>query len=106
MNAKVRESSKLGAITACSGVQYNRHTWIPVPPGREDEAIANPFLIVDDEMPPESESIPDAVGEYDVTNSAYELAYEYGIDLSEINGTGNDGRILKRDVEQYLEHAQ
>jgi len=38
----------------------------------------------------------------DVTPSAMELILEHDIDPSLITGTGNDGRILKKDVENYL----
>ena len=36
------------------------------------------------------------------TDSAIELADEYGIDLADVDGSGKDGRILKRDVETLI----
>lgn len=36
------------------------------------------------------------------TPDAAALAEEEGIDLDEIEGTGKDGRVLKADVEEYL----
>jgi len=41
--------------------------------------------------------VPDGSGP-EATDSARELADEYGLDLREIKGTGHDGRILVRDV--------
>jgi pyruvate/2-oxoglutarate dehydrogenase complex dihydrolipoamide acyltransferase (E2) component len=38
----------------------------------------------------------------DATDGAQELAAEFGLDLSLVTGTGKDGRILKADVESYL----
>lgn len=34
------------------------------------------------------------------------MAKEEGIDLSKVNGTGDDGRIVKRDIEDYLKTPQ
>lgn len=38
----------------------------------------------------------------DATPSALKLADTEGVDLSLINGSGKDGRIVKRDVEEFL----
>ncbi len=40
--------------------------------------------------------------EPEVTDSARELADEYGLDLLEITGTGHDGRVLVRDVRNAM----
>ncbi|WP_231512819.1 pyruvate dehydrogenase complex dihydrolipoamide acetyltransferase [Aureispira sp. CCB-QB1] len=34
------------------------------------------------------------------------MAKEEGIDLSKVKGTGDDGRIVKRDIEEYLKNPQ
>ena len=41
---------------------------------------------------------PDAPSEIVATDGAIELASEHGIDLSEIEGSGADGKIIKADV--------
>lgn len=41
----------------------------------------------------------------DVTDAARKLADEFNVDLEDIDGTGDGGRILKRDVEAYLDEA-
>ncbi|MDX1577361.1 MAG: 50S ribosomal protein L21 [Gemmatimonadota bacterium] len=40
--------------------------------------------------------------EIDITGAARELAEEHGLDLTGIEGTGKDGRILKSDVEKAI----
>lgn len=42
------------------------------------------------------------VVEFDITDSARELADEAGLDLSTIEGTGKEGRILKSDVQKAI----
>ena len=37
---------------------------------------------------------------------AKKIASEKGIDLSQVNGTGTDGRIVKKDVEEYVPTSQ
>jgi pyruvate dehydrogenase E2 component (dihydrolipoamide acetyltransferase) len=34
------------------------------------------------------------------------MAKEEGIDISNVNGTGDDGRVVKRDIEEYLKNPQ
>lgn len=41
--------------------------------------------------------------EVNATEGALELAASYGVDITEITGTGSHGRIIKADVEAYLE---
>ena len=42
------------------------------------------------------------VVEFDITDSARELADEAGLDLSTIEGTGKEGRILKSDIQKAI----
>lgn len=44
--------------------------------------------------------------EVDVTGAAEELAAEHGIDLTALEGTGKDGRILKADVQAAIDEQQ
>jgi len=53
----------------------------------------------------EAEAEPE-VEPIEATSAAGELAEEHGLDLSAIEGTGKDGRILKSDVESVLEKAR
>lgn len=46
------------------------------------------------------------MSDYDATEAAVELAEEHGIDLSEVEGTGVDGRITKPDVEALLDEGE
>ena len=41
--------------------------------------------------------------EVEATDAAVELAEEEGVDLSEIEGTGSDGKVLKSDVQDALD---
>jgi pyruvate/2-oxoglutarate dehydrogenase complex dihydrolipoamide acyltransferase (E2) component len=45
---------------------------------------------------------PDEDKDWTATDSAVELAAEYGIDLATVTGSGADGRILKGDVEAAI----
>lgn len=116
MMARVKEDSRFNPITACSGFTFLKDRWLYVPAGFEEEATNNPHLetayeedIFSEEEPePESEVTPVFVendieeGEgiliYHATDSAVAYAEEHGIDLSEIEGTGKDGKITLTDV--------
>jgi large subunit ribosomal protein L21 len=51
---------------------------------------------------PEAAAEAQEAGEYDITPAAAELAAEHGIDLSTIEGSGKDGRILKSDIDKAI----
>lgn len=44
---------------------------------------------------------PDASSQPDATEGAHQLAAERGIDLSQVEGSGKDGRITQADVEAH-----
>lgn len=56
---------------------------------------------VEEEEPPYEEMVDELVNEVNATPAAIELAEEMGVDLSEVEGTGKDGSILKGDVEAF-----
>lgn len=45
----------------------------------------------------------DGLVEYNITDSALHLADEYGVNLETVKGSGADGRILKKDVQDYID---
>ncbi len=49
---------------------------------------------------------PEAETEIAVTGAAEELAAEHGIDLTALEGTGKDGRILKSDVQSAIDEQE
>jgi large subunit ribosomal protein L21 len=51
---------------------------------------------------PKKEAVAEAIAEAEITPAAAELAAEHGIDVSSIEGTGKDGRVLKSDVEKAI----
>ncbi|MDP2529717.1 MAG: 50S ribosomal protein L21 [Candidatus Palauibacterales bacterium] len=51
---------------------------------------------------PKKEAVAEAIAEAEITPAAAELAAENGIDVSAIEGTGKDGRVLKSDVEKAI----
>ena len=61
---------------------------IPAPPRVEPSAPAPPP--------------PPATGRIRITPVVGRMAAEYGLDLSQIPGTGIDGRVTRKDVEGYL----
>jgi pyruvate/2-oxoglutarate dehydrogenase complex dihydrolipoamide acyltransferase (E2) component len=59
----------------------------------------------DDDSEPQDEGNPFsdvADDDADATDAAIELALSHGIDLSNVEGTGEGGRILKSDVQDQL----
>jgi pyruvate/2-oxoglutarate dehydrogenase complex dihydrolipoamide acyltransferase (E2) component len=70
-------------------------------PKPEAEAEA-PVEVVVDETPAAVETAP--VAEFDITDSARELAEEAGLDLATVEGTGKEGRILKSDVQKAIKN--
>lgn len=119
--ARVKPDSRFNPVTACSGVTFFKHTDVFVPTGFEEEAKANPYLDVKEwvepEPEPESETAtpepefskpeiaildpePEEEPEVEInaTAAAIEYAAEHGIDLSDVEGTGSDGKIILRDV--------
>lgn len=56
-------------------------------------------------VPVEQSSAPTGAGAGDevrASKAAAELADEYGVDLSNVEGSGSGGRITKGDVEAYI----
>lgn len=53
-----------------------------------------------------SELVGTGGDEIDATDGAKELADEEGVDLSQVQGTGKDGRITKEDVEDHISASQ
>ena len=114
LEAKVKDDSRFAPITSCSGITFFRETWMIVPHGFEAEAQDNPYLDTrkfEDEKPiPEPAPEPTTSAEVvvnkpDATDEAIALASEMKLRLSWITGTGKDNRILKSDVEKYLDAA-
>ena len=60
------------------------------------------------ESKPEGKSRPskDANGRLKISPLARKMAEEKGIDIQDIQGSGTDGRIVKRDVEEYVPTAK
>lgn len=51
----------------------------------------------------DDEEEDDEFEEVEFTDAALSLAEEYDIELADVPGTGVDGRILKKDVEAYID---
>lgn len=49
----------------------------------------------------------DEIGDFDInaSDAALELAVDLGIDITKVEGTGEDGRVLKGDVKDHAEEA-
>lgn len=66
--------------------------------------------ISEDDLSPEIRQAPvleiewlDETDAVDATEAAVELAAEAGIDLRQVAGTGLDGRVLVRDVQEVID---
>ena len=115
MKAIVKPDSALAVITSCGGAEFLKLEYRPVPVGCEDEALNNPFLDVAEDDPPEFSPSPEIIpalvppfddGEIDATDGALTLADEYGVDLSNVEGSGVEGRIIKADVVMYVDASR
>lgn len=91
------KSNRPYLVTAFGGRHYPIDEWRPVPAGCEEEARNNPYLDT------REYSEPTKPVELDATDAAVGLALEYNLDLSTVEGTGADGRILKSDVQKVLD---
>jgi pyruvate dehydrogenase E2 component (dihydrolipoamide acetyltransferase) len=80
---------------ALSGVRSAGPTAIPAPPARA-VAVAAPTV----------PSVHGEGGKFRASPLARRAAEESGIDLSQVEGTGPDGRITKRDVDNYIRDQQ
>ncbi|MDG1333458.1 MAG: pyruvate dehydrogenase complex dihydrolipoamide acetyltransferase [Crocinitomicaceae bacterium] len=54
---------------------------------------------------PAKPSVPDSNGRVFASPLAKKMADEKGIDLSNVNGTGENGRIVKRDIDHYVPYV-
>lgn len=59
-----------------------------------------------DGKPEEKDSSSDDEGRIKVSPLARKMAEEKGIDLSAVDGSGPEGRIIKKDIEEYKEPAK
>lgn len=80
----------------------------PIGPGPHVGLPAEPDPVVDPAKPeasaPEAPEAPAPADPPmpDITDAAAKLADEHGIDISEVQGTGAEGRILVKDMEALL----
>lgn len=102
MHAKVRADSPQSVIFACAGIPFVRGEWTEVPPGREAEAVANPYLEIRRDADAKQETpraeLEEPADNLNISEAALSLAQEHGIDLAQIEGSGSNGRILVSDV--------
>lgn len=59
-------------------------------------------VAVSDEKAEQEVDVGQGEAEILISDSVRDLAIENGVDLSQVNGTGKDGRITKKDVEAVL----
>ena len=67
----------------------------------EAASTATPALSTPSPAAPPEEAAPSANGRVKASPLAKRLAQEKGIDISLVSGTGEGGRIIKRDIENY-----
>jgi len=118
MRAKVKPDVRWHSITACAGVTFLKKEWTEVPPGREEEALNNEFLMVDlgvgqegvaeaslPSSKPDEPETADEPAEPEATRAAFEMAKSAGLDLADIVGTGDGGKVLAGDVRKAIKEA-
>jgi pyruvate dehydrogenase E2 component (dihydrolipoamide acetyltransferase) len=79
----------------------------PAPAPAASAPVATPTAV----PPPTPEAVPEQVSQVEVSNRIFasplakKIAAEKGIDLSAIAGSGDKGRVIKRDVEGFTPQA-
>lgn len=76
------------------------------PVSADEPAAATAEAEAATEAPVEEAEGQEGQDELDITPAALELADEHGLDLTEVEGTGKDGRILKSDVEGAIKQQE
>lgn len=71
----------------------------PVPVVEKPAAVATPTPA------PAASAISDSNGRVYASPLAKKMASDQGIDLGSVNGTGENGRIVKRDIEHYVPYV-
>ena len=122
MRAKVRPDANWHVVTACGGVNFTQRDWTNVPPGREEEALNNPFLEVElgekkakesvekaptPQPPPALEPVSKVYDfeSVDASQAAKTLASASSISLSDVTGTGYGGKITVTDVRNAIKEV-
>lgn len=77
----------------------------PAEEPKAEEPEVKPAAEAEAEVPAK-DAEPTAATDVDITGAARELAEEHGLDLSGLEGTGKEGRILKGDVEKAIQARQ
>ncbi len=72
----------------------------------DDDEFKERFTGFDSDGVPLGRADADEADEVDATDAAVDLAKSESVDLSEVEGTGKDGRVTKPDVETFLEQAR
>ncbi len=86
-----------------SGEKEKKAEAVEKPPV-EEEKVSAP----EEKKPAEKteESIPAAAGEEKASPMVRRIAREEGIDLGQVKGTGPEGRVLREDLEKFLEERE
>lgn len=76
-----------------------------VPPGTRLELTAKQAKKMGNKVMAIGDEVPLDLNQINATDAAVALAEENGIDLATVNGTGNNGRIGKPDVQAAIDSA-
>ncbi|MEO5892110.1 MAG: pyruvate dehydrogenase complex dihydrolipoamide acetyltransferase [Ferruginibacter sp.] len=74
-------------------------------PAASQPAPAEKEVTAETEAAPEAEVAPSSNGRVKASPLAKKLAADKGIDISKVNGTGDNGRITKKDIDSYVPAA-
>lgn len=92
------EESPNDAVVLDDPVTFYRELEEEEPPADIDATKVNNVVVVVDEVLPDTFYREEATA----TDSARDLAFEHGIDIRTVQGSGAGGRIVKKDVEALL----
>lgn len=107
---KLEEIIKAGWVvdipTLGASAGRGRYFWFECEVSEEEEVEVLPdvsTLILEEGLDEEKNTPLEEPKPVDATDSAFKLAEVEGLDLSEVKGSGKEGRITKQDVVNFLE---
>lgn len=93
---------KEAAVNAAGEIKEEKPSENPIPEVKKEEVVVAPVVST---PAPVASPVVESNGKEFASPLAKKMAAERGIDLSNVIGTGDGGRIVKRDIEHYTPYV-